>query len=498
MILQIVIDSTDRTSLIEWKSVRKRDQDTERVDTFAFSYKKFGSRTWTPEREDEIIVTDTSTSTRVFAGRIQEVKASLKRNGTVEYDVKCKDYTVDFDDELLTKTYENQTIQQIIDDFKPAGFTSTNVSGSTIVDRIQFNYQKKSDCLKDLAELVNYHFYIDYFKDIHFFAKSGESAPFNLTDSSTNLVGDSLRIDVDNTQMRNRIYVLGGETVGASRTESYEADGAQDFFPLANKFSEKPTVELNSTAQTVGVAPLEDFTDGPYQVLWNFNEKYIQFDTVPTAADDVDITGTPLADVAVIVEDSASIAQYGVREFRIEDKNIKDSDTARQRGAAEMDAYAQGISSGGFKTYTTGLRAGQTITINSALLGVNEAFIIKSVDMRLIGPEKPVYSVKLVSHRIVEVIEFLQNLLRDKDKLQARAEGATLTIIKSTAATINVKEEIGLDAEQTDHQTVNVAEQVRKDPFGAGVVTPVFADYFPTNDSDPKRPARFNRNARYQ
>lgn len=498
MNLQVVIASTDRTSLIKWTSVGKADHETNRVDTFRFSYIKFGSRTWVPAKEDEIVVTDTDTGDKVFGGRIVKVRPHLLANGSVNYDVDSKDYTVDLDDELVVQTFEAKTVKQIIDTIKPAGFTSTNVSSTATIDKIQFNYQKKSDCIRDLAELLNYHWWIDYDKDIHFVPKSGSTAPFNITDTSSNLIAGSLKMDDDSSQLRNRIYVLGGEEVGGSRTESYDADGDQDTFPLGNKFSSKPSVDLNSVAQTVGTAPLEDFADGPYQVLWNYNEKYIQFDTKPTAGQTVDITGTPLAQIAILQEDSASIAQYGIREFKIDDINIPDSDTARQRAAAELESYKDGITSGQFQTYTDGLRSGMTITVNSTALGINEAFIIKSVTMKMETRTKAIYTVKLVSHKIVDVITFLQDLLRSKDKVQNRAQNAVLTIVKSFSATINVAEVIGLDVEKTDHQTVDAAEQIRKDPWGAGVVTPVFHPYFPANDADPKRPARFDRNARFQ
>ena len=495
MNLEVKIETIDRTSLIEKGSFKKTDVETSRVDSATFSYLKYGSRTWTPARDDEIIVTDTDLTTKVFAGKIISVKGVMKKNGTVNFTVGCKDYTEDFDDELVAQTFEAQTIQQIIDAIKPSGFTSTNVTGSLLIDRITFNYVRKSTVLKDLAALVGYHWYIDYDKDIHFFPKNTETAPFDVDDSSVNVIGGSLWIDQDMSQLRNKVTILGGETVGASRSESYVADGDQAYFKLANKFSSLPVIKLNTVAQAVGVAPLNQFIDGPYDVLWDFNRENIQFDTIPTASDAVEITGTPLADVAVVIEDPASIATFGVKEHKITDKTIKDTDTARQRANSELTSYAAGVSSGSFRTYTDGLRSGMSILIDSTLLGINERFIIKKVSMTMHNETEAIYTVSLVSNKIVGVIEFLQDLLRKDDKLITTGENAGVTIAKSISETITCTESITLEIEKAVWETITATEQIRQNPWGTGTVIAVLGPYFPTNDADSKRAPYLDRGA---
>lgn len=493
MDLQIVIDSVDRSDLIDWRSISKSDYETSRVDTFSFVYLKYGSRTWTPQIEDTIEVTDADTATVIFAGRIIAVNPVLNKNFTVEYEIQCKDWTVDFDDELVAHTYENETVEDIINDILPAGFTDAGVNCTTTVERIQFNYQTKSAVLATLAALVGYHWYIDYAKDVHFFPKLTDAAPFRVTDNSEHLIAGSLSIDKNNSQLRNSIYILGGETVGNSRTESYVADGDQDHFPLANKFSNLPVVKDNTVAKAVGVAPLQTFAQGPYDVLWNFNEKYIQFDVIPTAGHQIDIVGTPLAQIAVKIEDPISITTYGRREFRIEDKTIKDTLTARKRGVAELEAYAHGIVEGQFRTYTDGLRSGQYIRVTSGALDIDEDYMIKSVSMKMHTHSQAIYSVSLVSKKTVGIIELLTGLLKMSDKINAPAENATITIVKAPSEIVNVAEDITVVAEEVDHRTIDIDETVRRDPWGAGVITPVFAPYFPVDDADPKRPARFDR-----
>lgn len=497
MDLVITIDSTDRSNLIEWDSLKKEENQDEKVDTFEFKYKKYGLRTWRPGLQEEIIVTDNDRAgIRVFAGRIVKIDQDLDRGGLLRYKVKCQDYTVDLDEQLIAQTFENKTAKQIIDTIKPAGFTSTNVIGTPIIERISFNYQPISDCIRDLAELLGCYWYVDYNKDIHFFQKSTKTAPFNITDASSQLIGATLSIDKNHTQMRNRVIVRGGEYVGNSRSEIYEADGEQDFFPLSNKFSDLVTVEVNTgagyVAKTVGVDPLKTFADG-FEVLWNFNEKFVQFDTKPNAGDLVRVTGTPLVPLIVQVEDSASILQYGLKEYKIEDKNIIDPGTARKRGQAELTAYAEGLTEGAFLTYTDGLQVGQTIRVNSTLLNVDEYYIINKIKMQLHSRTKAVYEVSLASTKSLGIIAFLQMLLRRQDKNIVRVENEVLTIVKTDHQGVNVLEEITREVEKEDFQGVSVAEQVRRDPWGQNNITFVWGDYFPANDADPKRPFRWDR-----
>ena len=410
----------------------------------------------------------------LLGGTILQTDMDLDVAGDVEFKVKCADYITQFDDELVVGTYEAQTIQEIIDDIKPTGYSSANVSGTYSVDKIQFNYQRKTDCIRDLADLVGYDWYIDPTKDIHFFAKSEKSAPFDITDLSENVIGGSLSVDKDNSGLKNVVYVRGGEYVGTARTENYEADGEQEIFPLGNKFSSEPTVEVNAVPQTVGVDNLNDFTS--YDCLWSFQEKYIRFENPLIAADVVEISGTPLIPLIVKTEDLVSIAAYGRKEFKIEDKNIIDRDTAQERATAELVAYGDGLSEGAFMSYTDGLKPGQTIAINSTLLGVNESFLIQSVSMKMHTQTKAVYSIKLVSKKTMGIIEFLQMLLREGDKRYERNADEVLTIIHNII------------------EAVQVVESIRQDPW---TVNWVFGPYHPTGPSDNNRRPIYNRGAVY-
>ena len=497
MILKITIGGVDRTNLINFSTFRREDILTSQVDTCKFKYLKYSGMTWQPAREDTVLIEDTDAGTVLFGGRIIDVNIVLLKDGDLEYTCICKDYTTDLDSDLIAQSYTSQTIQQIIDDIKPAGFTSTNVSGAITVDKITFNYQQVSECLKDLAELVNYDWYVDHAKDIHFFAKSEKSAPFVVTDTSANVIGGTLQINMSNSQLKNLVFVRGGNYVGNSRVESYDADGEQKTFPLGNKYSEKPTATKDTgggpVALAIGIDFLQDFTDGPFDCLWDFNQKYLRFDVAPNAGDIIAITGTPLVPLIVQIDDAASIATYGKKESKIEDRNLTNADTARERGAAELEAYKDGITEGKFLTYTDGLRSGQTIRVNSTIFNVDELFLIRKVKMRMHTQAQAVYEITLVSYRTMGIVEFLQKIIRDQNKKLETRENEVLTIAKTVIAEINIAEEIDEETQRQVFETIDIAESVRQDPWGQGVISWVFGEYFPADDADSKRHGRFDR-----
>ena len=144
-----------------------------------------------PVNGSEIIITDDST--KIFAGRILTKIEEFLPPNSHKYHVECIDYHRDLDRKLVNKTYTDQKtgdiVKDIISTYCP-GITVTNVSDGVTVDSVIFDYMYPSDCIKQLAKLSLYSWYIDYDKDVHFFPKQEEAAPFNLTDSSENYIYD--------------------------------------------------------------------------------------------------------------------------------------------------------------------------------------------------------------------------------------------------------------------------------------------------------------------
>lgn len=479
MKIAVTIAGTDRTRLVDPSSLRVTNILTSKVDEAVFVIKKFGSRTYAPTVGEEVIIQTKPTSgfpytfpftferptTKIFAGRIVQVVERYEKLDYVAYEVSCVDYTRDLDRKLVVETYEGQTVSAIIADiasnYLDSAFTTNNVSGSTIIEYIAFNYEYPSKCLQQLAELLGYDWYVDYDKDIHFFAKESNAAPFNLSDTNGRYIYDSLKIRRDISPVRNTIYVRGGEYLADPFTGQEIADGNKNVFNLGYKFSDLQ-VTVTGQIKNIGIDNIDQETN--YDALHNFQERIIRFrtDRKPRNGSLVQWSGRPYLPVLIKRRDTASIAAFsategsdGIYEFKIIDKSIKSKEGARQRARAEIISYAATLSEGEFKTYDNGLKAGHRIRIQSDLRGLDEYFVINRVETKTFDNRgNLIYTVNIVSARTFDHIDFLQSLLTRKDKEIEITDNDVLDEIESLQETLQFAESIGstLSVEVTPKQ----------------------------------------------
>lgn len=456
MNITLKINGTDRTSKVVWNTLQMSDVLNEKVDTLSFAINKHTGSTYAPAVGDTVELLDTTT---VYKGLILSIRKITDGHAVVRYEVDCVDNSYYLNRVLVAETYTSTTINDIIDDivtnYAPT-FTTTNVDADVAVETITFNRVSVTEALQKLAKLSNYSWYVDYNKDIHFFEKSTEPAPFNISDTSNNYIYDSLEVSEDISQLRNRVFVRGGEAEGDPRTESFNGDGAKKFFKLSNKFANLPTITVGGVSQSVGVDFLDDEAD--FDVLWNFNETYIKFTTVPGAGtNNVEVTGIPLYDILVQVEDTASIATYGVSEFARTDTTITSKQEAKDFAIAELEAYGAKISEGSFSTYTSGLRSGQVITVNSTQRGVNEDFLIQRVSFSMVSKNVGMYRVELATLKTITLLDFLINQLRQSGEQIKDTENILLQKFAQFEETIST-------AESFTAQALNYAVTFRLTP----------------------------------
>jgi len=371
---------------------------------------------------------------KLFAGQIVEIEQSCEKLQNI-YTITCKDYTHLLDGKLAVEIYENESVNDIIDDLNTkylTGFDLGGVSCSTIISYIAFDYEPISKCLQRLADLTNYNWFVDANKTIWFFSRTEKTAPFNLGDTTDNYEQSSLIIREDGTQIKNSIFVRGAEYAAASETRSVVADGSQTTFLLPYKYSNL-TVSVGGTSQTVGI----DFIDDPasYDCLFNFQQKTIKFrsDNKPSASDVVSWTGNPYVPVLIARQNDASVLEYGERQFRIVDKTIKNKDGARERALAELNSYQASLAEANFTTYEHGLEVGQRIRIQSIIRDVDAYYIINKISISLEGKDVVRYDVSLVSTKTYELVDFLQDLLNRRDiETNENEDEALETIVNLT------------------------------------------------------------------
>lgn len=491
MDLTITIGGVDKTDLIEWPSFHIEDNANDQPNICSFIIKSHSGQSYKPSANDEVIVMDGVD--KIFGGKILSIRNYFDGD-IIYYEVETKDYTTDLDRIQVIDSFNGETVNDIIAYINTnylSGITVANVDCSIEITKITFNRKSVTQCLNDLAKLTNYIWYIDYDKDIHFFAKNSEVAPFAISDDSDYLIGDSLELVNDLSQLRNVVIVRGADKVATNeRTKNHTADGTVTVFNTDYKFATAPDVEVNGVPQTIGIDNVD--TTG-FDCYWDFNQKYIRFDTPPTATHPIVISGYPLIPIIVQIEDLGSIATYGRFEFSKVNKDLKSSEDTQLYAQAQLDSYGQSVREGGFRTYESGLVSGQTISISLTSLGVSDTFIIQRVNLKMVTRTKGEWSVELATTRTMGIIKFLQDKILSDDNLELNENDVLEKYYKDTARIV-VTEEIELLDKKEDYQTIEVTEELEKDPFGAGVKPDfVFTPYAPTGNEDIKREGIFDR-----
>jgi len=450
--ITITINGTDRTDVVLFGTVQKTDAINQQTDTLNFDILYHPGQTFRPENNSEVIMTDGGNT--VFAGKIYAVTKAIEDDSKVHYQVRCKDYSYDLGRELVNEEYDNMTVEeiiaQVIDDYAPT-FTYSHVACPIPVVKVIFDRKSVIEVLQWLAEASGYSWYVEYDKDIHFFEKNTEPAPYNLTDGDGNCIPVSLQVSDDFSQIRNRVFIRGGEIEGDPRTEYFNGDATKKQFKLSNKFAHVPTVTVGGVAKNCGTDYLDEET--AFDCFWDYNNQYVRFKdtTIPGAGtNNIEVTGDPLYNLTIQVEDPASILEYGLFEFSKEDKTVKSREVAVAMAKSELQAYKDGLIEGSFETYTAGLRSGQIIHIDSDILDVGSDFLIQRVTYKMLTITQGYWKIDLATLRTVGMIEFLINLLKTGDRI---IEDEGNTILEKTVFPVeNLKISDAIDINTDDSE----------------------------------------------
>lgn len=222
---QVQIGGTLRSSLIDKSTVRIVDVLNAQPNTASFECFDF-----TPARGQEVIISLGTIANRLFAGHILTVEQTTPNlHQRVRFTVSCVDYTWLLDTRRITgMRYTNETVTNIINDlmtrFAPTGFTTTNVEAS--MDAVDFTANHAETLMQALTRLMKMaskgsrkggYCYVDYTKGLHaFVTPETDSNPRVL--QATNFNFWDLEYRVDLSQVRTRVYVLGGTTQTTSPT----------------------------------------------------------------------------------------------------------------------------------------------------------------------------------------------------------------------------------------------------------------------------------------
>lgn len=131
-------------------------------------------------------------------------------------------------------------------------FTLYNVNKTLAFQDLRSPQLKPSALMNQLAKTWSFIWYVDYEHDIHFVKMEGEPSPYSLTDTSNNF--NDLRVELDVSNLGNRVIVRGGEKTSASRyAQVIEGTGEKREWLMKNKFND---LEISIDDGTTTVAML--------------------------------------------------------------------------------------------------------------------------------------------------------------------------------------------------------------------------------------------------
>lgn len=206
----------------------------------------------------------------IFGGTISAVNEVKVVPGKIRWECSCVDYTNLLTRVLVNKTYIGWTVSDIVRDivrqYAPQIIVDANVQDAlTVIDKQTFAYQYTLDIIDALAQIVGYAYYVDASKVLHFYDPDTTQASTNsITDTSQNF--ENLAIEPQLNQVRNRVFVQGGDALSALTSEQYDANGQTVSFPLKhdNVLAQlaasgvSPFMTIDGVQQRVGLAGIVD------------------------------------------------------------------------------------------------------------------------------------------------------------------------------------------------------------------------------------------------
>lgn len=470
--IQILNGSTDIGGSIDWHSVDMTSVVSKEKGQLRFDILNVNSPQ-IPALGDTIYLK--YQGALLFGGTCTGREIVIEGGILQRYKITCGDWGYKFDSKVVHKTYQNMDPSDIVKDIvancAPAGFTTNNVqTGNFNIASMKFNYEAPTKSIEALAKTIGWDWFIDSDKDVHFFfATTGSGsteinpAPFNIEDNTGNIITGSLDVNEDISNLKNSIYVIGGTMFranGASDTpDVYTTVAAQVTYYLTFPYDTTTLgttlkVTLDGATQSIGI----DGQDAPGTVDCLYGAgagggaqggaPYIKFTSDPGAGHTLKIFGNASLPIVAHLTSPSSITTYGEQQDTIVDKQIKSVQEAQARADAELIQFDQPVFDVKFATLQPGLFIGQTIKLNSVLLGItNYQLLIRRVEAVGYSPTQLLFHIEAFGTDNVTFNDIMMTLLQRSLADNATPDNTILQVV------VPIDEKLTI----TDTVTISVA-----------------------------------------
>lgn len=354
---------------------------------------------YVPAEGDEVQVTEDGEGSAIMGGFVEtpvERGALGIGNQAVTTDLNVVGYEVCFDRTLISLIIPagstlKEAMQLIlaaseVDDDYGIAIDAGQVDGPTLSAELPFDWVYAADAVNQLQELTGYLSTISPSKVWTMALPGASAAPFNISDGDGNVEGDLvIERGLDPSKYGNRVVLrCGTGTALDNWTQDFTQVGSELEYVSDRMASQNPEDTFPNVVVVDGaiVAPAGW---GPDQLpagnwYWDYvNHTLVNGTGVALSAGQV-VTITHAISPIVISENTTEQASHQRRDlFR-----PYPAATTYAVGKAEADAQLAAAIAGAIRasyyTYQTGLRPGQSQTINSTIRHVNSAFTITEIE----------------------------------------------------------------------------------------------------------------------
>lgn len=364
-------------------------------------------------------------ATKIFEGLILRIKKYESDPNVLYYNLNIVDNSALADRRVIAKTYVNQTAGYIVNDLITEVLGEENVTAGTIatgpiIKKAVFNYIKCSAALDYIKNVTGLNWNIDKDKQLQFFDRSTNIAPWTLDDSVQH---SKFNQESNMDAYRNIQYVRGGR--GRTATQENEVlspapDGKSRSFIARFPLAEQPTIEINLNGAGWAAIDVEDIGINGLNTnkkwYWTYGSQIITQDnteTVLATVDAIRLTYVGLRNLFVKVENPAEITAQGKHEALNTEKSINITDQAIEYANGLIETYGEIKDNISFSTEVDGLQAGQLMKVEKLLYGINDNFLIESVNIKPSDSGSIEYTIKgLDGAAIGGWEEFFKELLK--------------------------------------------------------------------------------------
>lgn len=305
----------------------------------------------------------------------------------------------------------------------------TYYTDGVILELVRFAGKTVNECLKDLVDALpgTWIYYIDNDSDLHFEEEEFVTSGYEL--NSSNLF--NVDTEVEGQTIYNDITVNGGESLTQNFDDQFNGDGTTKTFV----FSPGRTVDSPLKRVTVGGTLKVEGTD----FTVDYEGKTITFVTAPGNGVTVSVIHDYRNPVIAHTQDDDSIAQYGLREFIKDDKNIVSNERAREIAQSLLNLYTNEYNTiSATEFFNPSNNVASYVHITNTRLGLDDDYLITEIEHSVnSGGLETVY--RLSAEQLVTVPDILKQIKSELSDIRlARANlDAPVVDIKDFYSEIN-------------------------------------------------------------